>query len=54
MDNEIKAEKINLNKVFSDYWFLVPEYQRSYVWVEDNINDLLDDLWYTYKNNVNK
>jgi len=54
MDNEIKAEKINLNKVFSDYWFLVPEYQRSYVWVEDNINDLLDDLWYAYKNNVNK
>lgn len=54
MENEIKAEKINLNEVFSGFWFLVPEYQRSYVWEEDNINDLLDDLWYAYKNNLNK
>lgn len=54
MENEIKAEKINLNEVFSGFWFLVPEYQRSYVWEEDNINDLLDDLWYAYKNNSNK
>jgi uncharacterized protein with ParB-like and HNH nuclease domain len=54
MDNEIKAEKINLRKVFTDFWFLVPEYQRSYVWGEDNINDLLDDLWYAYKHNEDK
>ncbi|MDW7777174.1 MAG: DUF262 domain-containing HNH endonuclease family protein [Methanosarcinales archaeon] len=54
MENEIKAEKINLRKVFTDFWFLVPEYQRSYVWEEDNINDLLDDLWYAYENNDEK
>lgn len=54
MDNEIRAEKTNLNEVFSRFWFLVPEYQRSYIWEKDNINDLLDDLWYAYKNNSNK
>lgn len=54
MDNEIKAEKINLRKVFTDFWFLVPEYQRSYVWEEDNINDLLDDLWYAFEHNDEK
>ncbi len=42
MDNEIRAEKTNLNEVFSRFWFLVPEYQRSYIWEKDNINDLLD------------
>jgi uncharacterized protein with ParB-like and HNH nuclease domain len=54
MDNEIKAEKINLRKVFTDFWFLVPEYQRSYVWEKDNINDLLDDLWYAFEHNDEK
>jgi uncharacterized protein with ParB-like and HNH nuclease domain len=54
MDNGIKAEKIDLRKVFTDFWFLVPEYQRSYVWGEDSVNDLLDDLWYAYKHNEDK
>lgn len=49
--NEITAEKINIKSLFSDkYWFLIPEYQRSYVWDTDNINDLLDDLWYAFEN----
>lgn len=53
MNNEIEAEKIRLKKVFSDFWFVVPEYQRSYVWGEDNINELLDDLWYAFEHKGN-
>ncbi len=47
---EIKAAKIEINSLFNDFWFLIPEYQRSYVWEPDNINDLLDDLWYAFIN----
>lgn len=46
--SEITANKIEINQVFDNFWFLIPEYQRSYVWESDNINDLLDDLWYAY------
>lgn len=50
---EITADKIDVNSLFDDFWFLIPEYQRSYVWNTDNINDLLDDLWYAFKNKPN-
>jgi len=30
---------------------LIPEYQRPYVWTPDNVNDLLEDLWFAYENN---
>ena len=41
--NEIKSEKILLKDVFR-MWFLIPEYQRPYVWGYEEIHDLLDDL----------
>ena len=47
---EIKADKVGINSLFDDFWFLIPEYQRSYVWESDNINELLDDLWFAFKN----
>ena len=50
MNNTIQSEKKDINSIFSDFWFLIPEYQRSYVWNEDHINDLLDDLWFAWKN----
>lgn len=53
MSSEIKAEKKVIKSIFSDFWFVIPEYQRSYVWDTDNIQDLLDDLWYAYKNKPN-
>ena len=53
MNSEIKAEKKVIKSIFSDFWFVIPEYQRSYVWDTDNIQDLLDDLWYAYKNKPN-
>ena len=41
----IISNKIIFMDLFSkDFWFVVPEYQRSYVWQNDNIYNLLDDL----------
>lgn len=48
--HEIKSEKIYIQNVFS-MWFRIPEYQRPYVWGNDQINDLLDDLSYAALNN---
>ncbi len=45
---EIKSEKIKLNNLFKRFWFNIPEYQRNYVWEEDQINDLLDDLKFAF------
>ncbi len=51
MGKKIESDKIILSKLFKDFWFLIPEYQRPYVWTPDNVNDLLEDLWFTYENN---
>ena len=50
MGRKIESDKIILGKLFEDFWFLIPEYQRPYVWTRDNINDLLEDLWFAYEN----
>lgn len=46
MKNEIKSEKILVGKIFSDMWFRIPEYQRPYVWGDDQVSDLLEDISY--------
>lgn len=51
MTKKIESDKIILGKLFEDFWFLIPEYQRPYVWTPDNVNDLLEDLWFAYENN---
>jgi len=51
MGKKIESDKIILNKLFEDFWFLIPEYQRPYVWTPDNVNDLLEDLWFAYEKN---
>ena len=49
MGRKIDSDKIILGKLFEDFWFLIPEYQRPYVWTPDNVNDLLEDLWFAYE-----
>lgn len=39
----IDIEKCTITKVFLQ-WYSVPAYQRHYVWDEDNITSLLDDI----------
>jgi uncharacterized protein with ParB-like and HNH nuclease domain len=48
--HEIKSEKIHVKDIFSTMWFRIPEYQRPYVWGDDEIDDLLDDLVFAYIN----
>ncbi len=50
MGKKIESDKTILSKLFEDFWFLIPEYQRPYVWTPDNVNDLLEDLWFAYEN----
>ena len=50
----IDANKAILQKIFSpDFWFVVPEYQRPYVWQEDNVQELIEDLYYAFENKPN-
>ena len=50
-NGSIEAAKQILQKIFSpDFWFVIPEYQRSYVWQKDNIEELIEDLYYAFEN----
>lgn len=47
----IDANKEILQKIFSEnFWFVIPEYQRSYVWQEDNVTELAEDLFFAFEN----
>lgn len=48
--DKIESKKKDIKSIFSNYWFIVPEYQRSYVWDTENVNDLLDDLYFAFSN----
>ncbi|MCF8272972.1 MAG: DUF262 domain-containing HNH endonuclease family protein [Flavobacteriaceae bacterium] len=42
---QISTNKITIKEVFAeDMWFNIPDYQRPYVWGEDQISTLLDDI----------
>ncbi|KAF2507424.1 DUF262 domain-containing protein [Flavobacterium foetidum] len=42
---QIASDKITIKDVFGeDMWYCIPDYQRPYVWGEDQISSLLDDI----------
>ncbi|GGH16837.1 DUF262 domain-containing protein [Mucilaginibacter phyllosphaerae] len=43
MAQKIESEKLLVKEVFTK-WFRIPEYQRPYVWSNDQISELLDDV----------
>lgn len=43
MAQKIESDKLLVKDVFSK-WFRIPEYQRPYVWGNDQISELLDDV----------
>jgi uncharacterized protein with ParB-like and HNH nuclease domain len=45
---DIKNEKLNIEKAFTNHFYLVPDYQREYVWNIDNVTQLLDDINSSY------
>lgn len=43
----ISSDKITIKDLFSDdMWFNIPDYQRPYVWGDDQLSNLLDDIAY--------
>ena len=43
MAQKIESDKLLVRDIFSK-WFRIPEYQRPYVWGEDQVIELLDDV----------
>lgn len=44
-------DNFSLSSVFSQSYFVIPDYQRDYAWNESNVNDLLDDVEFVYEQN---
>ena len=42
--NQIEAKKESINRLFTAFWFRVPDYQRSYVWGKEQMEELIEDL----------
>lgn len=40
-----------LSSVYSQSYFIIPDYQRDYAWSKSNVNDLLDDIEFIYQRN---
>lgn len=48
---QIASNKITIRECFDrDMWYKIPDYQRPYVWGEDQITLLLDDVLYATSN----
>ena len=54
MSNKIEASKISIDQLFQTFWFRIPEYQHSYVWGDEQIDELFDDLRYAMNANPEK
>src|SRR5574344_1111720 len=52
MSGKIDSDKITISRLFSDFWFVVPSYQRHYVWEYDDVQALLDDIYSHHENNL--
>lgn len=49
--NQIATNKITVKDTFADdMWYSIPDYQRPYVWGEDQVSSLLDDIAYAAVN----
>lgn len=50
MATTIDCDKIDLKTIFS-WWFVIPDYQRAYVWGKDQVLSLLEDTYAAYSDN---
>lgn len=44
-------DNFSLSSVFSQSYFVIPDYQRDYAWEKANVEDLLDDVEFVYEQN---
>lgn len=51
--SQITNDKYGIEKAFKDNFYLVPDYQREYVWQETQVIQLLEDIKSEYENNKN-
>lgn len=45
-----QTEKLYINDLFK-LWFIVPEFQRHYVWNDEQVSNLLTDIYLSFQNN---
>jgi uncharacterized protein with ParB-like and HNH nuclease domain len=41
---KIENHKYTIEEAFRDCFYIIPDYQREYVWTEKEVNKLLDDI----------
>ena len=41
---KIESEKVEIIKAFRDFSYVIPDYQREYIWKEKNVSQLLNDI----------
>lgn len=46
-------DNFSLSSIFSQSYFVIPDYQRDYAWKTSHVNDLLEDIEFIYKQNKN-
>lgn len=51
MANKIESDKLLVRDVFTK-WYRIPEYQRPYVWENDQVTELLDDVMQARNSNA--
>lgn len=45
---KIESEKLEVIKAFRDFSYVIPDYQREYIWKNQNVEQLLDDIYEEY------
>lgn len=50
---KIENQKLSIKEAFNNFYYVVPDYQREYIWGEDNVTRLLEDIFEEFKNNQN-
>jgi uncharacterized protein with ParB-like and HNH nuclease domain len=48
---KIENFKYGVDEAFKNCFYIVPDYQREYVWEEKNVNQLLEDIYDEYQGN---
>ena len=52
MSQKIESDKLFVKDVFQK-WYRIPEYQRPYVWGDDQVGELLEDVRRASESNPN-
>lgn len=50
---KIESQKLSITEAFKNFYYVVPPYQREYVWEEKNVSQLLNDVYDEYINDRN-